>query len=318
MNNTIDLREAIAACAQKCGADAVGFGSVSRVNDPAIAAIFPEAKTVIALLFRVLRGSYRGIEEGTTYYQYSTTGVETNEETIMPEALLRVCSVIEDAGYWGIPHRRIQQLRPERTQPNPEMLHHTWYEAGQNEAQLDFPRAAVACGLGEIGLSGALLTDAFGPFVRYAFVLTDAELEETPLAEPHLCDKCGKCRAACPGKAIDENGVLNRVQCSVYYRGANSSTNPYMPVDAYGDLPNRDAILSGTATPDFEEAQRILAETVFYPGIKRGYAASICGRACDRACYVHLEEKGVLTKRFEQPFRKRPVWKLSDIQHPKD
>ena len=43
---------------------------------------------------------------------------------------------------------------------------------------MDFPAAAVNCGLGEKGLSGSLLTDDFGPFQRYAFVLTDAEIED--------------------------------------------------------------------------------------------------------------------------------------------
>jgi hypothetical protein len=28
------------------------------------------------------------------------------------------------------------------------------------------------------------------------------------------------------------------------------------------------------------------------------------------ACYSHLEEKGVLTKKFKTPFRKREEWKF--------
>lgn len=316
MNNSSALREKIIDCAKRCGADLVGFGGVARFQDPAVTAIFPDTRTVIGMAFRVLRGSYRGVEEGTTYYQYTTTGVETIEETIMPNALLRVCNVIEDEGFLAVPQRRLQLLRREEKTPNPEMRITTWYEAGEKEPQINFPQAAVACGLGEIGMSGALLTDAFGPFVRYVFILTDAELTETPIVEAHLCDKCGKCAAACPGKAIDEHGALDAVQCSVYYRGANGSTNPYMPPDAYSDLPNRDAIINGTAKPTYEEALQIMHDTFFYPPVKHGYTASICGRACDRACYAHLEEKGVLTKKFEQPFRKRPVWVLDDIFHP--
>jgi hypothetical protein len=38
------------------------------------------------------------------------------------------------------------------------------------------------------------------------------------------------------------------------------------------------------------------------------YQCSICGRACDVSCYVHLEEKGVLTKTFKKPFRRREEW----------
>jgi hypothetical protein len=38
---------------------------------------------------------------------------------------------------------------------------------------------------------------------------------------------------------------------------------------------------------------------------------SICGRACDRACYVHLERKGALKRKFADQFRKREAWELS-------
>ena len=33
-------------------------------------------------------------------------------------------------------------------------------------------------------------------------------------------------------------------------------------------------------------------------------------RACDVACYIHLEEQGLLGKSFHTPFRKRPPWKF--------
>ena len=34
------------------------------------------------------------------------------------------------------------------------------------------------------------------------------------------------------------------------------------------------------------------------------------GRACDTACYIHLEAKNALKRKFASPFRKRPEWKL--------
>lgn len=92
------LREQIVACAKKNGADLVGFASADRFTDGVIQQIFPGVKTVIGIAFRVLRGSYRGVEEGTTYYQYTTTGVETIEETLMPGALLRLCACLEEIG----------------------------------------------------------------------------------------------------------------------------------------------------------------------------------------------------------------------------
>ena len=58
----------------------------------------------------------------------------------------------------------------------------------------------------------------------------------------------------------------------------------------------------------------ILDNTFFYPPAKHFYRTSICGRACDRACYIHLEEKGVLTKTFKRKFREGDDWKLSTKQ----
>jgi hypothetical protein len=51
----------------------------------------------------------------------------------------------------------------------------------------------------------------------------------------------------------------------------------------------------------------------FYPPAQHAYQCSICGKACQVECYVHLEEKGVLTKKFKEPFRKREPWKF-DIE----
>lgn len=310
MNN---LRERIIACAKAAGADLVGIGPVERFQDPAVKLIYPETKTVIGIAFRVLRGSFRGVEEGTTYYQYTTTGVETIEETLMPGALLRLCACLEDEGYTAVPQRRNQLLRPEEKKPNPEMLHSKWYEAGAKEPQMDFPAAAVNCGLGEKGLSGSLLTDDFGPFQRYAFVLTDAEIEPDEVIRPHLCDGCGECMKACPGRALNDQGELDAIRCAVYYRGANMHTNPFMPPEAYQGFEDRVAIMEGTAAFDYDKAKEIMGETYFYPPIKHGYVSSICGRACDRACYVHLEEKGLLNRKFVRPFRIRPVWELPII-----
>ena len=64
---------------------------------------------------------------------------------------------------------------------------------------------------------------------------------------------------------------------------------------------------------DVSAARKILDKIYFYPPAQHAYQCSICGRSCDMACYVHLEEKGVLTKKFKTPFRKREEWKF-DIE----
>ena len=305
------MRNTIIDIAKANGADIVGFAPASRfAPDNAIFKIFPGTKTVIGLAFRVLRGIYRGIEEGTTYYQYTTMAVENMEETIMPMAQLKVAQAIETEGFLALPQRRHQQIMQEENSTNPEVAYDAVYRSRTAEVQMDFLDAAIKCGLGEKGLHNVLLTDEFGPMVRYCFILTDAELEESEVKTPHLCDKCGQCRKGCPGKAIAEDGTVDPWQCSVYYNGANGTKNPFMPPEAFPGFEDRLAIIAGEAKVDPETAKKILDNIYFYPPAQHAYQCSICGRNCDVACYIHLEEKGVLTKKFKTPFRKRAPWQF--------
>ncbi len=307
----MNMNERIVEIAKKNAADIVGFAPAERfAKDDAIFKIMPNVKTVIGLGFRVLRGIYRGIEEGSTYYQYTTMAVENMEETIMPMAQLRVAMLLEAEGFTALPQRRHQQIMAEKDSVNPEVAYDAIYRDKAAETQMNFENAAVLCGIGEKGLHGAILTDEFGPMVRYCFVLTDAVLDSTDMYTPHLCDKCGKCRKACPGNAIDKDGKVDAWQCAVYYNGANGKKNPFMGPDAFKGFDNRLEIIAGEARVTPETAKKILDNIYFYPPAQHAYQCSICGRACDMECYVHLEEKGVLTKKFNTPFRKRETWEF--------
>ena len=305
------MKQEIIKIAKANLADIIGFASAESFDkDDPIFKIYPQTKTVIALAFRVLRGIYRGTEEGTTYYQYTTMAVENMEETIMPMAQLKVANYIESKGYIAVPQRRHQQIMSEENSTNPEVAYDAIYRNKTAENQMDFADAAVKCGIGEKGLSGAVLTDDFGPMVRYCFILTDAEIDADEIKKAHICDKCGKCIKACPGNAISENGEVDPWQCAVYYNGANGTKNPFMPLDAFADFDNRLEIIAGEAKVTPETAKKILDNIFFYPPAQHAYQCSICGRACDTACYVHLEEKGVLNKKFNRPFRTREEWEF--------
>ena len=306
------MKKRIIKLAKENGADIVGFAPADRFSaDNPIFKIMPETKTVIGLAFRILRGIYRGIEEGSTYYQYTTMAVENMEETIMPMAQLKIAMMLEENSYLALPQRRHQQIMAEKNSTNPEVAYDAVYRGRTQEIQIDFLDTALKCGLGEKGFHNILLTDDFGPMVRYCFILTDAEIAPTEEIKPHLCDKCGKCMKACPGGAIDENGNVDLWQCAVYYNGANGTKNPFMPPDAFDGIDNRLEIIAGEAKVTPEAARKILDKIYFYPPAQHAYQCSICGRACDMECYVHLEEKGVLKKKFKTPFRKREVWRFS-------
>ena len=73
-----EAAETVKRKALEFGADAVGIGSIDRwataplQMDPK--QIMPECKSIIGMVFRVERGSLRGIEEGTYFSNYSAMG----------------------------------------------------------------------------------------------------------------------------------------------------------------------------------------------------------------------------------------------------
>ena len=311
------MKSEIIALAKACGADLVGVAPVSCFPaDSKVLTIYPQAKSVIGFAFRCLRGSYRGIEEGSTYYQYTTMSVENLEETVMPVALVRLANFIESKGYTAVPQRRHQTIMEAKDGTNPEVDYAAITRDRPQEPQLDFVDAAVRCGLGEKSFHGTLLTDDFGPMQRVCFILTNAEIEPTPQVAPHLCDRCGECAKGCPGKCIAKDGAVDAWRCAVYYNGANGQKNPFMPPNAFPDFEDRLKIIAGEAEISPEKARRIIDAIYFYPPAQHSYTCSICGRACDIACYCHLEEKGVLKRKFKTPFRTREGWKfpLSDFE----
>ena len=317
----IDLKQNITEIARRNWVDLVRFAPADRFepNDP-IFRIMPEVKTVVCFGYGLLRGMFRGIEEGTTFYQYTTMAVENMEETVMPMAQLMVANYIEKQGYLALPQRRHQTIMGEENSTNPEVAYDAIFRGVKKEPQMHFAESAVTCGLGEMGFHGAVLTDEFGPLLRYNFILTDAKIEPDEKVKPHLCDSCGKCAAGCPGHAIDRNGKTDPWQCAVYYNGACGLKNPFMGPDAFRTLENRIEIIGGNARVTPESARKILDQIYFYPPAQHSYQCSICGRACDVACYCHLEGKGVLTNAFRSPFRKRRGWNFSidDFRLPSD
>lgn len=292
------------------GPDMIGIAPADRFDsDDVIFKILPETKSVICLGYRILRGTHRGIEEGTSYHHYTTMAIEVLEETVMPMMTLRLARILEEEGFIALPQRKTQTIMQQEDSTNPEMLYNKIYRGKTAEYQMDFAGAAAKCGLGEIGMSGTLLTDDYGPLQRYCFVLTDAELPATPEFVPHICDNCGECVKACPGNAIHDK-KKEPWQCAAYYAGANMSKNPFMSQNAFPDKEDRLDILNGRKQLNSNEAREVINEISYYPPIMHSYISSICGNACDRACFIHLEETGALGKKFKNKFRKRDEWVL--------
>jgi len=100
-------KEELIRIAKGYGADLVGIASMDRFEgaptqmDPRF--IMPEAKSMIVMGFRVMRGSLRGIEEGTFFSNYSAMGYGGLTYTYIPMTVINICRQLEDEGYEAIP-----------------------------------------------------------------------------------------------------------------------------------------------------------------------------------------------------------------------
>ncbi len=62
--------------------------------------------------------------------------------------------------------------------------------------------AAYLAGMGTFGWNNMLLTEAYGPRIRLASVITSAELPPGEVMDGNLCIRCGKCTDECPVSAV--------------------------------------------------------------------------------------------------------------------
>lgn len=284
--------------AKELGATVCKIGRVYEEENPQRdpKMILPNAKSIIGFGFAVPKGIYMAMERGAQYYTYTTLGVKYFDEEMAEIFLLKIGGMIENEGYDACLQKAIPNLKikgDKTTNPEVfdtyELIHAEAVEEGKPapDVIIDFGKAAKACGLGEIGLNGKIINKEYGPFMRYCFIITDMPLAFDEELSYNICDNCGECIKACPGNAIDENG-LNTWQCSVYYKGAHKS-NPFITDDFLKDNPERDAILNGEKRFDAESARELYRELDFLPNTQWGYAPCLCGRKCDIACYKHLK-----------------------------
>lgn len=319
-----------------CGADIVGITSVQRLKDlpkemnPL--SIFPEAKSIIVMGYRIFRGCYRGIEEGTWWTAYSLMGYNGIRWVFQPVTMWTFTKMLEDEGYEAIPvvdnfpWSNIDNLNPDMMGADFINVNPTMYgnikkyrgkwskpvspEKPAPDVFLPFKALAYAAGLGEIGHSGAFLTPEFGPRQKFSCVITDMELEPDPIYTGRLCDNCGLCVKECPSGAISakkkvsltvagkklEWASVNFKKCSISFHGGDKKYNPFMVT--------KEDEKEFTKQP-YTESMKYKLSPVLWDG--RGISG---GRGCEMACFMHLEEQGKLKNQFRNKFRRKQAWVL--------
>ena len=305
----------VKACAIAAGADICGIASVDRFKDappethPNV--LFPEAKSVIVYASRILKGSYRGIQEGTDWSAYWVYSYGSGIYSSLGDATTALIDLIEDHGHEAVISPGGHTLKDEAPPARPPL------GPGRRPPciMLHMRLAAALAGLGELGWSKVFLTPEFGPRQRFDILLTDAELEPDPLVREPICDRCLECVKHCPGHALGGRresitvesrtfawGTVDCGKCKVTHWGLNPLASPFVKKDLPGMNMEIDRV-----SYDWYAAFRLgfaLAPRIAYLDlVSRGSAehaqggrpGSICGAiGCIQACNTHLEAKGKL------------------------
>jgi epoxyqueuosine reductase QueG len=177
--------------ARELGADLVGIADGKAIDAAHITDL--DAGRVIVLAKRLNDGVAR-IQRWDDRHKYYNDELAL---THLEETSLELVYWLEDAGYPAliVPPTHVD---PAKYQDPKEHL----------DPLLSLPHAAVAAGLGTLGLNLQLLTPEYGPRVLLTAVLCSVDVEcDAPMTEA-LCKgpSCGRCLKTCPGDAVQHWG----------------------------------------------------------------------------------------------------------------
>jgi hypothetical protein len=310
------------------------------------AALFPEARSVIVVGKRILRGAWRGIEEGTYWPAYTHFGYHGLLNTLfLPLPLYETACFLEDHGHEAVPYYPgVPESQPPAAPVRPGGV--------APEVQLAIRIAAVAAGVGEMGWSKVFLTRRFGPRQRLACLLTDLELKPDPLVEPNsICNLCMKCVEGCPGaiphrregktvevKIEDKTyrwADVDMGKCTLIYHGGDPRVSPFLPqaLPGYRFEVDRQHLSEEAAyklcwplslgtwrvTEEFPEGYLVPGHAYLSKwGIGGSYGIE-GSRGCMRSCCNHLEKTGRVEQTFQGgEFIRRPRWLLDAEGKPEE
>ncbi len=190
------LTQKVKDMAYALGADMVGIAPVSRFDgQPHMlhpCAHLPEARSVICFGIHHPDASVEWCgEPNPNYPEAFQIGMIPKLDTMC----YHIAKMLEAEGY------------PTIAQPCTTYWRHRKYKDIPYEHAATFSHMAafVACGLGEYGYHGMVMSPEYGPRERIISIITSAELEPDPLYQgPALCDGCKMCARMCIGKNYDE------------------------------------------------------------------------------------------------------------------
>ena len=176
------------------GAALVGFADVSSLPADMTGGL-PQAVSIAVPLDPA---AIREITNGPTpryFAEYSRVN------TLLAQLGEQAAAILRDAGHQADP-----------VPPTTEQ-----FDLVALSTRLQHKTIATRAGLGWIGKSALLITKPYGPALRFASVLTDANLETAAPTDTSSCGSCRSCVDRCPAQAIvGQNWKLGTPREAIY------------------------------------------------------------------------------------------------------
>ena len=221
--NASDLKTA----ARRFGADLVGIAPIAKFAElppeRSPLAVFPQAKSMIVLGRRILRGAVSSAGQGRgSEGSFRHFGFLALEDNYLAKTTYDLCLWVEARGFEAVPMFAYDAdlalaaplatpVAPDKPAPN---------------VQVDARLAAAFAGLGEAGRAGLFITPEFGTRQRFAMLLSDFEFEPDAEKAFGFCEGCGgACASACPLGAMPEGGGAPDIAVCRKCRNGAQQTN---------------------------------------------------------------------------------------------
>jgi len=200
-----NLSASIFEKAKKLGADLVSACSVEQMAKypgakETIAKIDSNANSILVFGIRMISSSIASSRKNIRIPQFATR--------LLYEDLSRVCfglmKTLDDLGFTASPiptYLPVPMEGPGRGLIGDLSIRHAAYEAG----------------LGAIGKNRLLITPEFGPRVRFAAILTSAQLEPGKPIKEDFCSDCGACVESCPTGSLAKKGEEAIILCTKHH-----------------------------------------------------------------------------------------------------
>ena len=212
MGLTEDLRE----YAKILELDLIGFSSVDSFDeapeDRKPSVYLEDARSIISIGYKLNYTPIQNLPESRSAYMLEHDYANRH----LDQASHRMARLLEERGFDAVGF-----------DSGAGFYHEAGKEPERFAGDLSHKHAAVACGLGKFGLNNLMISLRWGPRIRLATIITNAELKyDHPLeGNPCLTHECEECIYICPVRALDgwkgkydlEKGwVIDKKRCYNY------------------------------------------------------------------------------------------------------